>query len=86
MSEFSVSSLLCECNTCNNAFYLFCFPHQHDAQMDYFGIKLATCSSDRAIRVFDVKQEQYTLQQELMGFVLITQCLNNYNLISNAGT
>ncbi|KAF6040269.1 SEC13 [Bugula neritina] len=39
----------------------------HDAQMDYFGIKLATCSSDRAIRVFDVKQEQYTLQQELMG-------------------
>jgi len=35
--------------------------------MDYFGIKLATCSSDRAIRVFDVKQDQYSFQQQLKG-------------------
>jgi len=39
----------------------------HDAQMDYFGVKLATCSSDRAIKVFDVKQDQYNLHQELVG-------------------
>lgn len=36
--------------------------------MDYFGLKLATCSSDRSIKVFDVKQEQYNLQQELIGW------------------
>lgn len=29
-------------------------PKQHDAQMDYYGKRLATCSSDRTIRVFDV--------------------------------
>ncbi|XP_067928473.1 protein SEC13 homolog [Watersipora subatra] len=38
-----------------------------DAQMDYFGIKLATCSSDRAIKVFDVKQDQCSHQQDLLG-------------------
>ena len=37
--------------------------------MDYFGVKLATCSSDRAIKVFDVKQDQYSLHQELVGWV-----------------
>ncbi|EFJ19975.1 hypothetical protein SELMODRAFT_109958 [Selaginella moellendorffii] len=28
----------------------------HDAQMDYYGKRLATCSSDRSIRVFSVPQ------------------------------
>lgn len=27
---------------------------QHDAQLDYYGKRLATCSSDRTVRVFDV--------------------------------
>jgi protein transport protein SEC13 len=27
---------------------------QHDAQLDYYGKRLATCSSDRSIKVFDV--------------------------------
>ena len=27
---------------------------QHDAQMDYYGKRLATCSSDRTVKVFDV--------------------------------
>lgn len=27
----------------------------HDAQLDYYGKRLATCSSDKTIRVFDVQ-------------------------------
>jgi protein transport protein SEC13 len=27
---------------------------QHDAQLDYYGKRLATCSSDRTIKIFDV--------------------------------
>jgi len=27
----------------------------HDAQMDYYGTKLATCSSDRVVKIFEVK-------------------------------
>jgi len=27
---------------------------QHDAQLDYYGKRLATCSSDRTVKVFDV--------------------------------
>ena len=27
---------------------------QHDAQLDYYGKRLATCSSDRTVRVYDV--------------------------------
>jgi protein transport protein SEC13 len=30
------------------------FSLQHDAQLDYYGKRLATCSSDRSIRIFDV--------------------------------
>ena len=29
-------------------------PVQHDAQLDYYGKRLATCSSDRTIRIFEV--------------------------------
>lgn len=27
----------------------------HDAQMDYYGTRLATCSSDRSVKIFDVR-------------------------------
>ncbi|XP_035225474.1 protein SEC13 homolog [Stegodyphus dumicola] len=27
----------------------------HDAQMDYYGIRLATCSSDKTVKIFDVR-------------------------------
>ena len=27
----------------------------HDAQMDFYGTRLATCSSDRLVKIFDVK-------------------------------
>ena len=30
---------------------------QHDAKLDYYGRKLATCSSDRSIKVFDVNPD-----------------------------
>lgn len=39
----------------------------HDAQMDYYGIKLATCSSDRSVRIFDVRNTQQTLIADLRG-------------------
>eukprot|EP00122_Pirum_gemmata_P002600 Pgem_evm1s2342 len=37
----------------------------HDAQMDYYGKRLATCSSDRTIKVFDVENGAYTLKATL---------------------
>ncbi|CAC5417259.1 SEC13 [Mytilus coruscus] len=39
----------------------------HDAQLDYYGTKLATCSSDKTIKIFDVKDGQQTLINELQG-------------------
>jgi len=39
----------------------------HDAQMDYYGKRLATASSDRSIRIFDVVGEQHTLAATLSG-------------------
>ncbi|GAA5980660.1 hypothetical protein JCM10908_001724 [Rhodotorula pacifica] len=40
----------------------------HDAQLDYYGRRLATASSDRTIRVFDVEQDDsYKLVDALQG-------------------
>ncbi|ESP04556.1 hypothetical protein LOTGIDRAFT_207505 [Lottia gigantea] len=39
----------------------------HDAQLDYYGTKLATCSSDRSVKVFDVRNGQQTLISDLAG-------------------
>jgi len=39
----------------------------HDAQMDYYGTRLATCSSDRSVKVFDVRGGQQTLVADLRG-------------------
>ncbi|KAF9084363.1 GTPase-activating protein S13 [Mortierella sp. AD031] len=39
----------------------------HDAQYDYYGKRLATCSSDRSIRIFDVDGEQHRLVDTLKG-------------------
>lgn len=33
----------------------------HDAQLDYYSTKLATCSSDRTVKIFDVLNGQQTL-------------------------
>ncbi|KAJ1500560.1 GTPase-activating protein S13 [Coelomomyces lativittatus] len=39
----------------------------HDAQFDYYGKRLATCSSDRTIKLFLVEGEQHTLIDTLRG-------------------
>ncbi|CAF1467716.1 unnamed protein product [Adineta steineri] len=39
----------------------------HDAQLDYYGIRLATCSSDKSIKIFDVSNSQQRLIAELKG-------------------
>jgi protein transport protein SEC13 len=39
----------------------------HDAQMDYYGTRLATCSSDRLVKIFDVKTGQHVLLADLRG-------------------
>jgi len=42
---------------------------QHDAQMDYYGTKLATCSSDRSVKIFDIRGDQQVLVADLKGSV-----------------
>lgn len=39
----------------------------HDAAFDYYGKRLATCSSDRSIKVFEVAGEQVTHLADLNG-------------------
>ncbi|KAI9188332.1 GTPase-activating protein S13 [Blastocladiella emersonii ATCC 22665] len=39
----------------------------HDAQFDHYGKRLATCSSDRSIKVFDVDGDAQTLVDTLKG-------------------
>lgn len=39
----------------------------HDAQLDYYGKRLATCSSDRSVKVFDLSADQKTLIADLRG-------------------
>eukprot|EP00002_Diphylleia_rotans_P010975 TRINITY_DN2177_c0_g1_i3.p1 TRINITY_DN2177_c0_g1~~TRINITY_DN2177_c0_g1_i3.p1 ORF type:complete len:297 (+),score=52.02 TRINITY_DN2177_c0_g1_i3:117-1007(+) len=39
----------------------------HDAQPDYYGKRLATCSSDRSISIFDISGETPTRQAQLLG-------------------
>lgn len=39
----------------------------HDAQMDYYGCKLATSSSDRTVKIYDVAGDSYTHTETLQG-------------------
>jgi len=39
----------------------------HDAQLDFYGKRLATCSSDRTIKIFEVSDKQQKLVSELKG-------------------
>lgn len=39
----------------------------HDAQMDYYGRRLATASSDRTVRIFEVEGSSHKLVQVLSG-------------------
>lgn len=39
----------------------------HDAQLDYYGCKLATCSSDRTIKIYDVSGSEYAHTATIQG-------------------
>lgn len=39
----------------------------HDAQLDYYGRRLATCSSDKTIKIFEIVGEQHTHIADLKG-------------------
>lgn len=39
----------------------------HDAEMDYYGLRLATCSSDNSVKVYDVKNGTHSLAADLKG-------------------
>ncbi|CAG0880921.1 unnamed protein product [Cyprideis torosa] len=39
----------------------------HDAQVDFYGTRLATCSTDLTVRIFEIKNDVNTLQAELRG-------------------
>lgn len=42
---------------------------QHDAVLDYYGRRLATCSSDKTIKIFEVDGESHRLTETLKGYV-----------------
>ena len=39
----------------------------HDAVLDYYGRRLATCSSDKTIKIFEVEEKSHRLQETLKG-------------------
>ena len=39
----------------------------HDAQMDYYGTRLATCSSDKSVKIFELKDGTQTHVADLRG-------------------
>jgi len=41
----------------------------HDAEMDYYGLKLATCSSDNSVKIFDLKNGTQSLVAVLKGHI-----------------
>lgn len=41
---------------------------QHDAVLDYYGRRLATCSSDKTIKIFEVDGESHRLTETLKGY------------------
>ena len=41
---------------------------QHDAVLDYYGRRLATCSSDKTIKIFEIEGENHRLTETLRGY------------------
>jgi len=50
--------------------------------MDYYGTKLATCSSDRSVKIFNVRNDQQVLVADLHGFVLHGFCITLFHRTS----
>lgn len=51
--------------------HVILIPFKHDAQLDYYGKRLATCSSDRTVKVFNVVDGEPSKSggQTLKGYV-----------------
>src|ERR1700761_1384859 len=45
----------------------------HDAVLDYYGRRLATCSSDKTIKIFEIDGDQHRLTETLKGYEYTTQ-------------
>lgn len=74
--EVDISTLFmpdCQCSELPLVLISDVFPPllQHDAQMDYYGTRLATCSSDRSVKIFDVKNGGQILLADLRGLVYV---------------
>uniref|UniRef100_A0A6M2DM25 Protein SEC13 homolog n=1 Tax=Xenopsylla cheopis TaxID=163159 RepID=A0A6M2DM25_XENCH len=39
----------------------------HDAEIDYYGLRLATCSADNTVKIYDIKNGIQTLAADLKG-------------------
>ncbi|KAI9891166.1 MAG: GTPase-activating protein S13 [Vezdaea aestivalis] len=48
----------------------------HDAVLDYYGRRLATCSSDKTIRIFEVEGETHKLTETLRGHEGAIWCIS----------
>ncbi len=44
----------------------------HDSQFDYYAKRLATCSSDRSIKIFDITGDNYHNSATLAGIFLLS--------------
>jgi hypothetical protein len=59
---------------------------QHDAVLDYYGRRLATCSSDKTIKIFEVEGEKHTLVETLRGYVRARPTNNTYTVLKTVQT
>jgi len=53
---------------------------QHDAVLDYYGRRLATCSSDKTIKIFEIEGDQHRLTETLKGYVMSVFPLSSLHL------
>lgn len=47
--------------------------YQHDAVLNYYGNRLATCSSDKTIKIFEIEGNNHNLVETLRGLVRFIQ-------------
>jgi hypothetical protein len=44
--------------------------------MDYYGRRLATCSSDKTIKIFEIANDSQTQIAELLGYAIVSRLLS----------
>ena len=57
---------------------------QHDAVLDYYGRRLATCSSDKTIKIFEVEGDKHTLVETLRGYVTAATTTTTTTIITTS--